>query len=280
MKKPLLVGLAIAAQLAHPACARHEPAPGQQSPVAPPPGADGPSPAQSAAVAITAFGERVEERERMVRTTMEARDIRNQRVLEAMRRVPRHGFVPKRVRHEAYADHPLPIGGGQTISQPYIVAFMTQAARPGPEDRCLEIGTGSGYQAAVLAELCGSVYSIEYLPEVARVGRENLRRLGYAPERVQLRVGDGYRGWPEASPFQVILVTAAPERVPPPLLQQLDVGGRLVAPVGPQSRYQELELWTRRRPGSKRDAFEVERMMTVRFVPFLGDELEPSAPDR
>jgi len=216
----------------------------------------------------------------MVRTSMEARDIDDPRVLAAMRKVPRHAFVPDTVEREAYEDHPLPIGGGQTISQPYIVAFMTQAARPGPNERCLEIGTGSGYQAAVLAEVCGATYSIEYLPEVARAGRANLRRLGYFPDRVQLRVGDGYLGWPEAAPFQVIVVTAAPERVPPPLLEQLDLGGRLVVPVGPQSRYQELERWTRKRPGSKRDAFEVERMMTVRFVPFLGKGAEGTAPER
>ena len=207
----------------------------------------------------------------MVRTTMESRDISDPRVLAAMRKVPRHRFVPAAVARDAYEDHPLPIAGGQTISQPYIVAFMTQAARPGPDDRCLEIGTGSGYQAAVLAELCADTYSIEYLPDVAREGAQNLRGLGYGPERVKLRVGDGYRGWPEAAPFQVIVVTAAPERVPAPLLEQLAVGGRLVVPVGPQSRYQELERWTRKRRGDDRDAFRVDRLMTVRFVPFLGE---------
>ena len=202
---------------------------------------------------------------------MESRDISDPRVLAAMRKVPRHRFVPAAVARDAYEDHPLPIAGGQTISQPYIVAFMTQAARPGPDDRCLEIGTGSGYQAAVLAELCADTYSIEYLPDVAREGAQNLRGLGYGPERVKLRVGDGYRGWPEAAPFQVIVVTAAPERVPAPLLEQLAVGGRLVVPVGPQSRYQELERWTRKRRGDDRDAFRVDRLMTVRFVPFLGE---------
>lgn len=281
MNRTVAAVLVVLAQLTQPACARHEPAPGQQSPTVPrtepAPPTTPPSPPSAAS---TAFDERVDERERMVRTSMEARDIGDPRVLAAMRRVPRHAFVPSRVLHEAYEDHPLPIGGGQTISQPYIVAFMTQAARPGPQDRCLEIGTGSGYQAAVLAELCADTYSIEYLPEVARVGSANLRRLGYGPERVRLRVGDGYRGWPDAAPFQVMLVTAAPERVPQPLLEQLDRGGRLVVPVGPQSRVQELERWTRKRPGSKRDAFEVERMMTVRFVPFLGTGAERSAPER
>jgi protein-L-isoaspartate(D-aspartate) O-methyltransferase len=217
------------------------------------------------------FDERASERGAMVETQLAQRDIREPRVLAAMRRVPRHAFVPGTFQADAYEDHPLPIPAGQTISQPYIVAFMTQAAAPRAEDRCLEIGTGSGYQAAVLAELCADTYSIEYIEEVARFGRENLQRLGYAPGRVKLRVGDGYGGWPEAAPFQVILVTAAPERVPQPLLDQLALGGRLVIPVGPQEEGQDLKRWTRWRQGRDAAAFRVDRLLGVRFVPFLGD---------
>jgi protein-L-isoaspartate(D-aspartate) O-methyltransferase len=213
------------------------------------------------------------ERESMVREQMEARGITDPSVLAAMRKVPRHLFVPEAARDEAYADRPLPIGNGQTISQPYIVAFMTRAAGVKPKESCLEIGTGSGYQAAVLAELCAKTHSIEYLPEVARFGAENLRAGGYGPPRVQLRVGDGYQGWPEAAPFDVIIVTAAPDHVPRPLLDQLASGGRLVIPVG-ESGEQELERWTRIRPGRDDGAFRRERLIGVRFVPFLGDRAQ------
>lgn len=205
-------------------------------------------------------------------TALIARGIRDARVLAALRLVPRHRFVPATLRASAYEDRPLPIGHGQTISQPYVVAFMSEAAAPAAGDRCLEIGTGSGYQAAILAELCASVHSIEYLEPVARAGERNLRDAGYGPARIALRVGDGYRGWPEAAPFDVILVTAAPERVPPPLLDQLAVGGRLVIPVGAQDQGQDLERWTRLRAGSERAAFRVERLLGVRFVPFLGPD--------
>ncbi|MFO7178901.1 MAG: protein-L-isoaspartate(D-aspartate) O-methyltransferase [Pseudomonadota bacterium] len=204
----------------------------------------------------------------MVRATIEAEGIDDARVLAAMRRVPRHRFVPENVRGAAYADRPLPIGWGQTISQPYIVAAMTAAAGPKPTDRCLEIGTGSGYQAAVLAELCARVYSIEYLEPLAAFARENLTALGYS---VELRHGDGYRGWPEAAPFDVILVTAAPERVPQPLLDQLAVGGRLVVPVGSPGEVQTLELWIRKASGAGAESFERRTLARVRFVPFLGD---------
>jgi protein-L-isoaspartate(D-aspartate) O-methyltransferase len=216
------------------------------------------------------FNERVDERNGLVGVLQED-GIVDPRVLAAMRRVPRHWFVPEGYRGEAYANRPLPIGHGQTISQPYIVAAMTEAVLPRPGERCLEIGTGSGYQAAVLAELCDRVFSIEYLPEVARFGEENLRRLGYGPERVALRVGDGYRGWPEHAPFDVIVVTAAPERIPRPLLEQLAVGGRLIIPVGPEQGAQELEIVRRVKPGMSDDAFERRTLMGVRFVPFLGD---------
>ncbi len=218
-----------------------------------------------------AFSERRGERERVVREDIAGRDIRDERVLAALRKVPRHAFVPELARGDAYADRPLPIGFGQTISQPYVVAFMTEAAKPSASDRCLEIGTGSGYQAAVLAEVCKKTYSIEYLPEVARQGETNLRSLGYGSARVELRTGDGYRGWPEAAPFDVIVVTAAPERVPQPLLDQLAVGGRLVIPVGPRAGAQELERWTRVAKGAGPDALRKQRLMSVRFVPFLGD---------
>jgi protein-L-isoaspartate(D-aspartate) O-methyltransferase len=209
----------------------------------------------------------------MVREQLADREISDAKVLAAMRKVPRHRFVPMASQDEAYADRPLPIGYGQTISQPYIVAFMTQAAGVQPNDKCLEIGTGSGYQAAVLAELCKQTYSIEYLPDVARLGEASLRAAGYGPERVALRVGDGYQGWPEAAPFDVIVVTAAPDHVPRPLLDQLSAGGRLVIPVGPGGD-QELQRWTRIRAGQDDAAFRREQLLGVRFVPFLGDRAQ------
>ncbi len=228
-------------------------------------------PIDPAAPRPIAAAERQAERDALVDRALVAEGIRDPRVLAAMRRVPRHEFVPAASQAEAYADRPLSIGHGQTISQPFVVATMTEAAAPRATDRCLEIGTGSGYQAAILAELCGRTYSIEYLAPIARFGEQNLRRAGYPEDRVALRVGDGYHGWPEAAPFDVILVTAAPERVPQPLLDQLAVGGRLVIPVGPQSLGQDLERWTRLRAGRGTDAFRVERLLGVRFVPFLGD---------
>ena len=220
------------------------------------------------------FGERQAERLAMTRVIEEA-GVDDARVLAAMARVPRHKFVPEAVRDAAYSDRPLPIGNEQTISQPYIVAAMTEAANSKEGSKCLEIGTGSGYQAAVLAELCDKVFSIEYLPEVAAFGAANLRRVGYTEDRVVLRVGDGYVGWPEEAPFDAILVTAAPEKVPPPLLAQLAVGGYLVIPVGSTGDIQYLERWKRLKPGSAREAFDQDRLMGVRFVPFLGDAGAP-----
>ncbi len=214
-----------------------------------------------------AFGERGAEREALVRD-LARQGVKDERVLAALRRVPRHAFVPVAVKGMAYADQPLPIGMGQTISQPFIVAFMTEAVAPRPTDKCLEIGTGSGYQAAVLAELCQRTWSIEYLPELADQAKKNLVALGY---QVALRTGDGYVGWPEAEPFDVIVVTAAPEKVPQPLLDQLAPGGRLVIPVGPRTEVQGLERWTRKQPGQGAEAFSRERLLDVRFVPFLGD---------
>jgi protein-L-isoaspartate(D-aspartate) O-methyltransferase len=171
------------------------------------------------------------ERERMVQKQIENRGIRSPGVLRAMRATPRHLFAPKALEAEAYDDHPLPIGYGATISQPYIVALMTELLGPAKSQRVLEIGTGSGYQAAVLAVLVGQVYTIEIVPELAEAARRTLSGLGYS--NVVVRQGDGYGGWPEQAPFDRIIVTAAPPEVPKALIEQLAMGGRLVAPVGP-----------------------------------------------
>jgi protein-L-isoaspartate(D-aspartate) O-methyltransferase len=219
--------------------------------------------------------ERREERERLVDRIAE-RGVKSEQVLAALRKVPRHAFVPDAWSDNAYEDRPLPIGHGQTISQPTVVAAMTEAVAPKRGDKCLEIGTGSGYQAAVLAELCGRVFSIEYLAPLAAQAERALRRAGYGPERVALRTGDGYVGWPEAAPFEAVVVTAAPERVPQPLLDQLALGGRLVIPVGPQAEGQDLLLYTRRKPGSDPGSFDKQPLMQVRFVPFLGEKADTS----
>lgn len=201
-------------------------------------------------------------RERMVREQIAARGVTDRRVLAAMRKVPRHEFVPDIRRADAYQDRPLPIGRGQTISQPYVVALMTELAAVEPTSRVLEVGTGSGYQAAVLTELAGEVYTIEIVEALASEAAATLRRLGY--RRVTVRHGDGYRGWPEAAPFDAIVVTAAPPAVPPALREQLAPGGRLVIPVGEEK--QELEVHRR-----TADGFEVRRVTPVRFVPMTGE---------
>ncbi len=202
------------------------------------------------------------QRESMVATQIAARGVRDERVLAAMRAVPRHLFVPEESRGEAYADHPLPIGEGQTISQPYIVGLMTELLQVSPGDKVLEIGTGSGYQAAVLAAMGCQVYTIEIREALAVEARSRLAGLGYPT--VQVRAGDGYAGWAEAAPFKGIIVTAAPERIPQPLLEQLVPGGHLVIPVG--SFYQQLKVITREAHG-----YSEADVIPVRFVPMTGE---------
>lgn len=187
------------------------------------------------------------------------------RVLQAMAGVPRHEFVPQELRELAYANRPLPIGHGQTISQPYIVALMTELAELHPEDVVLEIGTGSGYQAAVLAKLVQQVYTMEIIPELGQRAETDLHRLGYA--NVQVHIGDGYHGWPEHAPYDAILVTAAPDEIPAPLLQQLRPGGRLVVPVGPAGETQWLKLLRKDEHGT----VQQEDVLPVGFVPLTGD---------
>jgi protein-L-isoaspartate(D-aspartate) O-methyltransferase len=205
--------------------------------------------------------DRAAERTKMVDTTIVARGVKDPAVIAAMRRVPRHEFVPEAARARAYDDSALPIGFEQTISQPYIVAAMTEAARVGRGKRVLEIGTGSGYQSAVLAELDADVYSIEIVEPLARRTHELLARLGYT--KLHLRIGDGYSGWPEAAPFDAIIVTAAPPEIPKPLVDQLAIGGRLVIPVG--DKEQRLEVVERGNDGTT-----TETLMDVEFVPMTG----------
>ncbi len=205
----------------------------------------------------------VDARTRMVETQIAARGITNERVLAAMRRAPRHEFVPTDLRRLAYTDYALPIGLEQTISQPYIVAFMSEALALEGDEKVLEIGTGSGYQAAVLAELAGAVYTIEIVPELAARARAALDHTGY--DQVNTRTGDGYRGWPEEAPFDAIILTAAPDHVPQPLLDQLAVGGRLILPLG--GDWQELVLLTKTAAG----VVTRRVLLPVRFVPMTGE---------
>ena len=200
-------------------------------------------------------------RDAMVRTQIEARGIRDPATLAAMRVVPRHRFVPPDLADSAYADQPLPIGYGQTISQPYIVAVMTETLRLKPGHKVLEIGAGSGYQAAVLARIVREVFTIEIVPELGNAARERLKTLGY--RNVRVRVADGYDGWPEEAPFDAIVVTAAADHIPPPLIRQLRDGGRMVIPVGSPFFVQTLMLVEK-----DRGKVRTTSLMPVRFVPF------------
>ena len=204
----------------------------------------------------------------MVEHQLRHRDITDARVLEAVGRVARDRFVPAESRHQAYKDHPLPIGLDQTISQPYIVALMTQLVRPAPDSRALDVGVGSGYQTAILAELCREVYGVEILEPLAVAAQGRLAALGY--RNVALRCGDGYQGWPEQAPFDVIVVSAAPEHIPQPLLDQLAPGGRLVIPVGRYS--QELLLIEKQSDGSLLRT----PVAPVQFVPMTGEAAKPT----
>jgi protein-L-isoaspartate(D-aspartate) O-methyltransferase len=200
-------------------------------------------------------------RQAMVTEQIEARGVHDGKTLAAMRKVARHLFVPEEAVPLAYDDHPLPIGHGQTISQPYIVAFMTEALRLQGGETVLEVGTGSGYQAAVLAEIAAKVYTIEIVEPLAVEAGARLKRLGYT--NVEVRAGDGYAGWKAAAPFDAVIVTAAAPRIPAPLKQQLKDGGRLVIPVGDD--VQEIVVLTR-----KGDRFEETKVLPVRFVPMTG----------
>ncbi len=202
-------------------------------------------------------------RHQMVKEQIQQRGVKDTLVLRAMRKVPRHLFVPEYLRNEAYQDYPLPIGSGQTISQPYIVAFMTEALRLKGGEKVLEIGTGSGYQAAILAEICSEVYTIEIIPSLGHRAAQLLQQLGY--RNVHVEIGDGYRGLPHQAPFDAIIVTAAPDHIPQPLIDQLKPGGRMIIPVG--DLYQELILIRKKSDGK----IEQESVLPVRFVPMTGE---------
>ncbi len=207
------------------------------------------------------------QRNAMVDAIVARWELTDKRVIAAMRKTPRHLFVPERVRHLAYEDYPLPIGHEQTISAPSIVALMTQLLEPKAEHVVFEVGTGSGYQAAVLAELVKHVYSIEILEPLANEARDRLRKLGY--EKVSVRAGDGYRGWPSEAPFDGIIVTCAPERIPEPLIEQLKEGGRMVIPVGEERGRQELLLLTK-----VNGEIAKQSVLPVIFVPMTGEVQE------
>ena len=219
-----------------------------------------------AAIAVTGCGqtapsvsEFAAQRQRMVERQLKARGIKDERVLAAMGKVPREEFVPQELHAVSYDDGPLPIGYDQTISQPYIVAFMTEELRLKPSDRVLEIGTGSGYQAAILAELVSEIYSVEIVEPLARAAKATLQRLAY--KNVHVKVSDGYKGWPEAAPFDAIIVTCAPNKVPQPLIDQLKDGGRMIIPVGERFA-QQLYLLEKKNGQLKESA-----TLPVRFVP-------------
>ena len=208
------------------------------------------------------------QRQQMVQRQLQTRGINDARVLAAMAKVPREEFVAPESRAASYEDGPLPIGYGQTISQPYIVAFMTEQLRPKPNDRVLEVGTGSGYQAAILAELVSEVYSIEIVEPLAKNAEATLQRLGY--KNVHLKIGDGYKGWPEKGPFDAIIVTCAPDKVPQPLVDQLKDDGRMVIPVGDRFA-QQLYLLEKKNGQLKQSA-----TLPVRFVPMTSEAAKPN----
>jgi protein-L-isoaspartate(D-aspartate) O-methyltransferase len=212
-----------------------------------------------------------EERTRMVAETIQSRGLADMRVLGAMANVPRHEFVPSHLRALAYSDQPLPLGDGQTISQPYIVALMTALAELRATDNCLEIGTGSGYQTAVLAELCEAVFTVEVRPPLGQSAQSRLERLGYTCPQVRFKIGDGTNGWQEFAPYEAIIVTAAPEHVPTSLLEQLAMNGRLIVPVGPTPGVQRLEKWVRRSSGTNLTNFERTSVLDVKFVPMQSE---------
>lgn len=212
-----------------------------------------------------AFSKRTEERQRMVKTQIQDRDVKDPNVLKAMRIVPRHAFVRSSEKNAAYIDSPLPIEFEQTISQPYIVGFMTQALRLDPNSKVLEIGTGSGYQAAVCAEIAKEVYTIEIVGGLAKIAKERLEELGYP--NVFVRAGDGFFGWKEHAPYDAIIGTAAAGRIPEPLIEQLKPGGRMILPVGSAGGLQELVIITKNKKGE----LDKETVLPVRFVPMTGE---------
>jgi len=200
----------------------------------------------------------------MIRQQIEARGIKDPRVLNAMRKVERHLFVPSELAAGAYGDYPLPIGWGQTISQPYIVAFMTEALRIEPHSKVLEIGTGSGYQAAILAEICDSVFTVEIIRDLGEKARDLLRILGY--KNISVRIGDGYQGWSKHAPYQAVLVTCSPTHVPRPLIDQLDDGGKMIIPVGVRNDQELVVLVKKNGKLTQRD------VLPVRFVPMVNPD--------
>jgi protein-L-isoaspartate(D-aspartate) O-methyltransferase len=215
--------------------------------------------------------DRQDERRAMVKTQIQARDVSDPEVLRAMRTVPRHLFVEKKYRNSAYADRPLPIGHGQTISQPYIVAYMTEQLKLESGDKVLEIGTGSGYQAAVLSQITSNVYTIEIIEELADTAEKRFERLGL--DQIRTKTGDGYYGWQQYAPFDAVIVTAAAGHVPPPLVKQLEPGGVIIIPVGPPYQVQMLMRIEKREDGSTR----TKRLMPVRFVPMTGKVQQTSS---
>jgi protein-L-isoaspartate(D-aspartate) O-methyltransferase len=210
-------------------------------------------------------------REQMVLLQLRLRGISDKNVLNAMNQVPRHNFVPEELVSQAYADHPLPIGEGQTISQPYIVALMTETLKLKGDERILEIGTGSGYQAAILAKVAKEVYTIEIKEQLYKKASNHLRSMGFS--EIKTRHGDGYFGWPEAAPFDCIIITASIDHIPPPLLTQLKNGGRLILPLGNPFSYQYLSLVTK-----NNDQYTVKQITGVLFVPMTGHALDTHRP--